>query len=698
MIVSNFISLLGIMTLSATPEGAQDTVVLYVSPDGNDDWSGRLPQANNSRTDGPFATLQHARDAIRTLKDSQGDSLKRPINVFFRGGTYFLNEPIVFGPEDSGTEARPVTFSAYPDETPNISGGRRITGWKLVTVNGQRLWSAEIPPCPPLERGGGGIRFFHQLWVNGQRRAPARHPKTGYLKVAENPDATSETPWHEGQTRFQFHEGDLKAWESVTDAEVTVMSRWTESHLPIANVDETERTVTFGKRSVFRLEPGDFYYVENAFEFLEAPGEWYLNRQTGTLYYLPMPDEDMSRAEIIAPALAQVIRLEGKPEDGQFVEHLTFRGLTFAHTEWWFPEGFQAQWPKPDVGGFAQAAIGVPGSVTGEGVRRCTFDACTFAHLGAYALELGRGCQHNRVLGCEIAELGAGGVKIGETVIRENEAEQTHSNEISDCAIHDGGLIFHSAIGIWVGQSYNNRMVHNDIHDFYYSGFSVGWTWGYGNTLARGNVVEFNHVHHIGVKSNGDGPILSDMGGIYTLGMQPGTVIRFNRFHDIAGFRYGGWGIYFDEGSTHIVAENNLVYRTTHGGFHQHYGRENVVRNNIFAFGRDQQIQRSRPEPHLSFTFEGNIVYWREGKLLAGNLGEFHFAFDHNIYWREGGGDIQPGGLSWTEWQAKGMDKNSLITDPLFVAPEKEDFRLKPDAPVLKAGFVPFEFSEVGRR
>ena len=161
--------------------------------------------------------------------------------------------------------------------------------------------------------------------------------------------------------------------------------------------------------------------------------------------------------------------------------------------------------------------------------------------------------------------------------------------------------------------------LHNLIHDFYYTGISIGWTWGYGPALATNNTVELNHVHHIGVKSDGDGPILSDMGGIYTLGKQPGTTIRNNLWHDIAGIRYGGWGIYFDEGSSGILAESNVVYRTTHGGFHQHYGETNIVRNNIFAFARDHQIQRTRPEPHRSFSFVTNIVYFDSGILLTGD-------------------------------------------------------------------------------
>ena len=673
-------------------QGSDVEHVFYVAPNGNDAWSGKLPSPNRAKTDGPLATLQRARDVLRERKRQQSGVLDQPVTVFVRGGMYFLTEPLVFTAEDSGTAECPITFAAYRRETPVVSGGRPIIGWKPVTVHGKSLWAAELPDVR------AGAWYFRQLWVDGQRRVRARHPNKGYLRVAEVPDATPETQWNEGQTRFRFEEGDLKSWEAVGDAEAVAMCRWVESHLPIERIDEGQRTVSFRKRSVFRLEPGDPYYVEHLFEALDAPGEWVLDRKSGTLYYMPMQGEAIDQVEAIAPVLEQVVRLKGRPEVRQFVEYLTFRGLTFAHTEWVFPEGFQAGWPKPDVGGFSQAAVGVPGAIYGEGVRHCAFERCTIAHIGNYALELSRGCSHNRIAGSELFDLGAGGVKIGETTIREDEVEQTHDNEISDCTIHDGGRIFHSAIGIWIGQAYDNRLAHNHIHDFYYTGISIGWTWGYGPTLAKGNIVEFNHVHHIGVRSDGDGPILSDMGGIYTLGMQPGMVVHSNVFHDIAGLRYGGWGIYFDEGSTHIVAENNIAYRTTHGGFHQHYGRENIVRNNVFAFGRDAQIQRTRQEPHVSFTFERNIVYWWEGDLLARNWDDANVVLDRNLYWKADGGEIRFADLSWDEWRAKGMDTHSIIADPLFVDPENGVFTLRPGSPASKIGFRNISIRKVGPR
>ena len=187
-----------------------------------------------------------------------------------------------------------------------------------------------------------------------------------------------------------------------------------------------------------------------------------------------------------------------------------------------------------------------------------------------------------------MSDLGAGGVKIGEQEIRADPSPSGRSATRSPIAgFTTAGNCFHSAVGVWIGQSADNVDRAQPDSRFLLHRHLDRLDVGLRPALATGNQVEWNHVHHLGALSDGDGPILSDMGGIYTLGNQRGTVIRNNLFHDIAGFRYGGWGIYFDEGTTDILAENNIVYRTTHGGFHQHYGKDNIVRNNIFAFGRD---------------------------------------------------------------------------------------------------------------
>jgi hypothetical protein len=607
------------------------------------------------------ATVLHVSPTGTSLAEAMAASRRaaKPVTIYLHAGTYFLDQPLTLATPDSG-----LTLAAWPSETPVISGGRRVTGWRPVRDN---LWAAPVATNWD----------FRELWVNGRRAVRARQPNRGLFKAAGLVG--------DKRDRFQFRPGEFKRWPDLDGAEVVAFHKWVDVRLPIVAVDETNRIVTFTRG--FRRKPEDNgqpvrYYIENAFAFLDVPGEFYLNRQTATLYYRPRPDEDLSKAEVIAPVLTHLVEL-------QDARGLRFHGLTFAHCEWQLPANDAGDW---------QAAIMVPAAIQAEGARDCRFENCVVTRTGTYGIQLGRGCRDNRIRRCEFADLGGGGVKIGTTTIDD---EPAFGNEVSDCHIHDGGKVFHHAVGVWIGQSHANRLAHNTIHDFYYSGISIGWTWGYGASMAYSNVVEFNHVHHIGALASGDGPLLSDMGAIYTLGKQPGTVIRNNLWHDIAAVRYGGWAIYFDEGSSGIVAENNLVYRTTHGGFHQHYGQDNIVRNNIFAFGRDQQLQRGRKEAHRSFIFERNIVYWTHGMLLTKSHGDKPgegFQFDTNLYFNTAGKPVEAAGLSYADWQQRGQDARSLIADPQFVAPAKGDFRLRRNSPAGKIGFQPFDLRAVGPR
>jgi hypothetical protein len=660
-----------------------DAVVFYLAPNGRDSWSGKLEEPNSEQTDGPFATLGRARNAIRQLKEEQGGTIKQPISVVMRDGTYFLKQTLILEPIDSGTEDFSVTYTAYRDEKPIISGGRLIEGWQIEEVNGKTMWTVTLPEVQ------SGKWYFNQLWVNGQRRTRARYPNEGYLEVATVPEAKGQQ-WTQGVTSFNFRAGDLPEWSSVSGGEVVVAHRWTDSHLPITRIDRSRQTINFSKKSRFFLEPGDLYYVENVFEALDTPGEWYLNRDTGKLYYMPMSGEDIETTEAIAPVLRRLITLAGQPKQNRYINYINFENLTFAHAHWE---------PPKELSGYGQAADGALGVIYAVGSQYCKWENCTIAHIGSYGLELAQGCQNNQINESEFFDLGAGGIKISSSLRpclrREKgcnlgDVIPTHSNQVTNCHIYDGGRIYHGAVGIWVGHSYNNEISRNHIHDFYYSGISVGWTWGYAESLARDNLVELNHIHDIGKLSNGDGPILSDMGGIYTLGVQRGTVVRGNTIHDVSGFRYGGRGFHLDGGSSYILVEKNLVYRTTHAGFHQNYGQENIARNNIFAFGREEQISCNQPEDHISFIFENNIVYWREGKLLnllgkQRRLEDYNFDFERNLYWRVGGNEI----MISSQEQALDLDQQSIVADPLFVDPEEGDFELQSDSPAFEIGFEP---------
>ncbi|NJO95190.1 MAG: hypothetical protein HC764_03310 [Pleurocapsa sp. CRU_1_2] len=658
-----------------SPESPE--IVFYVSPQGNDAWTGKQPTAQGGN--GAFATITRARDAIRELKQQQGN-IKQPVTVFLRGGTYFLQEPLSFTAEDSGTKDFLITYKAYEQEKPIISGGRIIKNWKIATFNDQTVWTTNIAEVKTKQWS------FHQLWVNGDRAKRCRYPKTGYLEVDEAPDVTPNTPWQEGQTRFKFRAGDLQQWRKAEEGEAIVMTRWLESRLPIEAIDQTSRIISFDYPSTYRIDPGDsdssaagIYYLENISEFLTDPGEWYLEQKSGQVYYIPLPGEEISQAEIIAPVLSKLVDLSGDTQAEKFVEYLWFENLTFAHGEWYYSQG--------DRRSLGQAAVkGLPGAIYAERVRFCTWKQCALAHISNYAIDFADVCLNNKILECQFFDLGAGAIKIA----------NYGNHQIIGCHIYNGGLIFHAAVAIWIGSAANNLVAHNHIHNFYYSGISVGWTWGSADNPTANNLIEFNHIHDLGKLADGEQPLLNDNGGIYTLGGQPGTKIRSNLIHDIQAYNFGGWGIYLDEGSSQIIVENNTVYRTRTGGFHLHQGRDNIVRNNIFAFGELSQLERTlkenspEDEEYQSFTLENNIIYWHEGDLLAGKWSDGHYLFKRNLYWYESDRPIRFGGLSWQEWQRRGRDAHSIIADPMFIAPERGDFRLKPNSPALKMGFKPW--------
>jgi parallel beta-helix repeat protein len=649
--------------------------VLYVSVQGSDAWSGRLPEPNAAKTDGPFATLERARNAIRSTRS--GTALRTPVGVYVRGGVYALSAPLVFLPEDSGTPEAPITYASCPGEEVILSGGRVITGWKKAPspAAGQNrlpgLWTAEVPGVKE------GEWYFHQLFVNGERRQRARAPNTGLYRA-------------DGQflpgdpSRFKFRPGDIHAaWAEEGDVEVVGLEKWAEFRLPLTAVDAATNTAALAAaRQEFGDDKDARYWVENAADALDAPGEWRLDRRAGTLSYLAMPGEDMSRAQFTASFLPQLIRLEGNEGSDDPVHDIILRDFTFAYADWQLPAKGYAD---------MQAAFDIPAAVELRCAQHCRIERCTFAHLGQYALEIHHGSKDVEVLESEMTDLGAGGVKIGDPEIPKETAQTTSGIVVSHNHIHNLGIVYPAAVGVWIGQSSGNTVAHNEIADTYYTAISLGWTWGYGPTAAHHNRIEFNNLHNLGRG------LLSDMGCIYSLGVQPGTVERNNLCHDVTRYDYGGWGLYTDEGSSQILLENNIVYRTQDGGFHQHYGRENIVRNNIFALGDEAQLRRTREEAHRSFTFEHNIVYWEKGKLLDGAWTNGQFLFDHNLYWQAAGQPIEFGKDSMTEWQRRGQDVHSLVADPLFTDPARGAFTLKPGSPASKIGFQPIDMSQIGR-
>lgn len=646
------------------PDGTATT--FYLSPEGDDRWSGRLPAPNADRSDGPLATLARAREVAR-----------EDCRVLLRGGRYVLPEAVVFTAEDSG-----VTYAAYPGEQPVLSGGVRIEGWQQTTVNGREAWIADAPAWP-----------FHQLWVDGGRRGRSRLPQSGFYRIPVSSDAD----WYGGANAFSVRPGDVKAsWQNLQDVEVVLLTSWVESRLPLVSVDEETGEVHTKWRSAIAPSEGSRYYIENVFEAFTGPGTWYCDRAAEKLYYLPYPGEDPATAEVIVPRLTTLIRLEG-------AERMRFDGLTFAHTEWRrsddtpimryeFKDLIYMPSVVDDKASDHLSAVNVPGAVVAVNARECRFMHCTVEHTGGYGIELGYGSRENEIAACAFRDLGAGGVKLGTQNVAD--APVTFGNRVVDCEIGSGGHVFHGAVGVWVGQSPHNLVAHNHIHDLYYTGISVGWAMGYAENAAHHNLIEGNHIHHLGKA------VLSDFGGIYLLGEAPGTRVCGNVVHDLASGEYGACGLYYDEGTCHVVGENNLLYNIDGDAFFMHYGHDNVLRNNILAgcakgaLGSSVDVlDRSHIGEHCAVTIERNIIFLREGEVYRSNWPPARFAIRHNLVWDANWRPLFCGGLPWEEWQRQGMDESSFIADPLFADPDRGDFTLDPASPAFALGFIPFELT-----
>jgi parallel beta-helix repeat protein len=338
----------------------------------------------------------------------------------------------------------------------------------------------------------------------------------------------------------------------------------------------------------------------------------------------------------------------------------------------------------------AQAASPVDATIMADFANHISFVNCEVSQTGTSAFWFRKGCSNCMVQQCYLHELGAGGVKIGDIPIPDHEKNLTKRIRIDNNIIRSGGYVFPCAVGVTIFQASDNNITHNEIANFRYSGVSIGWVWGYTPSPSKRNIIEFNHIHHLGWGE------LCDMGGVYCLGQSEGTSVSNNLIHHVYSFDYGGWGLYTDEGSTGIIMENNLVYSCKNSGFHQHYGKENTIRNNIFAANIKGQLQATKVEEHLSFNFTNNIVWFNSGSLLTSQWSKVRINSDNNCYWDTRTKDIRFDKLSFTEWQASGKDTKSVVEDPKFVNPLQHDFRIQNKSMLKKIGFKPFDFTKAG--
>lgn len=570
------ISAVSIVALVLLGRPAPGETTFFVASNGNDAWSGRFAEPNAAKTDGPLATLVRARDAIRKIKkaDAIGEG---GATVFVRGGRYELPETLKLAQEDSGTEAAPVVYRALGNEKPVLIGGKRITGF--VSHKGSVL-KADLGT-----QGFPGV-YFRQLFFNGQRQILARWPNFdpanpyagGYAYVDGRPVSMYKDLPNESLRVIQLRQGDARTWAHPEEGEVCVFPRynWHNWMIRIASVDREKRTITLAKDAFKGIRPLDRFYVRNLPEELDAPGEWYLDRRTSTLYF--WPPGPVERATVYAPTAENLV------EVGSGAAWITIRGFTFECCE-----ASAVRLVK------AENCLVAGNTIHGTGGR--------LGDSAGVTVDGGHNCG---VVGNDIFDVSNGGISLrgGDPNSLTPGGHYADNNYI-----HHIGVINGHGCGIWLN-GIALRASHNLIHDTTRCGIFGG---------GCDCVVEYNHIRHTNVETE-------DTGAYYNGASWHvrGQVVRYNFIHDVLGYGrkddkwvspYFGWGIYLDDDQSGTHVYGNVVARTYLGGAHIHAGRDNLLENNIFIEGKMQQVQYSGHDP--------------KSEVVADHLKQFK-KFQHN--------------------------------------------------------------------
>ena len=639
---------------------------IYVSPEGGGDGSKQSP-----------TTLQRALTTLPGLKKTNPIG---SITIYFNDGEYQMARPIEITTQNGGTRDLKIVFKSLPNAHPVVSGGQRLV------LTGNESLSAKVPKT-------GNEPY--DLYVNEKRAVRARTPNIDHYfslgKVVSIADSNNKLRFTQ---QFQIPSSLSNDLEKLSDNDLNkvwfnMYHKWDNTMRTIdsLNIKDTSFYSTgFAHASWAVINKPGLFYLENYPAALDTANEWMI--QNDVIKYIP--GNRIKKQEVVIPVLEKLLIIRG--DSSQPVANIYFDGIAFKYCNYTF-RGYEAY----------QAAEKIDAAIMIDHAQNIYFDHCEIAHTGQYAIWLRRGVQRCEITNSYLHDLGAGGIRIGETVIRDEEAQWTSYNKVENCIIHSGGLNFPSGVGIFIAHSGNNLIAHNDIGDFRYTGISAGWVWGYTPSPSVNNKIVYNHIHHIGRG------VLSDMSAVYTLGISKGTEVSNNRINDIFSYDYGGWGLYTDEGSSLIIMENNLVYRTKTGGFHQHYGEDNIIRNNILAFNDKYQAQFTRVEKHHSFDFTNNILLSDNGFFLQGPWEKGDIAMDSNCYWNPYGfgskfirisGVSKDNGkdyLTFSEWQqVSGKDQNSIMQDPGFINAIGNNFKLKNYSVVEKIGFKPFDTDAAG--
>lgn len=559
------LSLVSIQTLSAAD--------IWVSPQGNDLAAGTK--------EAPKATLTAALRQARELRRIYGDMVKDTLYIHMQAGTYPLYEQVIVRPEDSGTSISPTVIISQGEEA-TLSGGVNITGWRKGKG---KLWVADVPNF------NGRPLDFRQVWVNGQKAVRARDI-SDFEKMFRiiNNDPEQEILWVPAKA--------VKKILRAPYAEMVLHEMWCVANLRIKSIEvqgdsaairfhNPESRIQFEHPWPRPMITADghnsAFYLTNAMELLDEPGEWYHDLRNNKLYYLPREGENMRRVKVIVPAVETLVQVEGTLD--RPVKNIIFRNIAFSHTTWMRPsthghvplqagmyllDGYSLN-PKM-IRGYNnhkldnQGWLGRPSAaVQISSAQNIDFDGCCFEHIGYNGLDYVYGTQGGTVQGCLFRDVAGNGLVAGsfspaahETHLPYDPADRrelcTHltvrNNLFTDVTNEDWGCV-----GICAGYVSDINIEHNEINEVSYTGISLGWGWTQTVNCMRNNRVHGNLIHHYAKH-------MYDVAGIYTLGSQPKSYVTENYVHSIytPGYAHdpNHWFyLYTDEGSSFITVRDN---------------------------------------------------------------------------------------------------------------------------------------------
>ncbi len=514
------------------------------------------------------------------------------VTVYLRAGTYPVTSTVTFANADSGQGGFYVKYMAYPGEQPLITGGQPIKGWKVSDAT-NNIYSVSGVTTP-----------FRQLYVNGVKAVRARTPNLG---ANDAPNFNKASSFNMGAGTFNVASSEVASWKNLTKVEMHMLIDWADNTMRVASISTSGSTATVKLQNPesglisTRPNPGVFasqmrYYWENALEFLDQPGEWYLDETANVLYYKPRSGEDMTTATVIAPMVETILSVKGTSTSDQ-ASYLWFQGLTFAHSTYMRPSQFgflDAQAGQYNLTAPANNAQTVGRPAAGVNVSNANhihFERNLFTQMAATGLDFTNATHDDMILGNAFIDIGGSAISIAKFVVDEmteyhTAYNPTDKNDICNRDTIKDNYVTHvtteiqGAIGIAAGYPANIDIEHNEVSYVNYSGISVGYGWTAAVNAMTNNKVDYNNVHHICL-------ILGDCGPIYTLSNQsPASEMTYNYLHDFTTSQWADYGpnngIYMDEQTAGYTVEHNVLTNLGSGipVVHQNKNGSNTIMDN----------------------------------------------------------------------------------------------------------------------